>query len=87
MLFTVCAYNNNEDLFQDIKIYAIQCNGHSGYEYFYQHIAARTFGYYMPLSNMNEVKDLLMKICYREAGLEDVSSEQVILSQLFLCTL
>lgn len=58
----------------DIKIYSVQCNGHTAYEYFYQHIAARTFGYYMPLSNFNGVKELLMKICFREAGIEEISS-------------
>lgn len=52
----------------NVKIYAIECYG-SRYE-FYQHIASQTFGYYMQLSDIKEVKKVLMSICYREAGLE-----------------
>ena len=57
---------------QNVKIYAVECNGES-YERFYHHIASQTFGYFMPLSDINNVKQLLMNICFREAGLEGVS--------------
>ncbi|XP_053401083.1 uncharacterized protein LOC123549659 isoform X1 [Mercenaria mercenaria] len=70
----------------DIKIYAVQCSYDSSFEYFYQHIAARTFGYYMRLSNISEVKDLLMKICFREAGLEDMPSSSVTTPHVFIST-
>jgi hypothetical protein len=49
-------------------------------EYFYQHIAAKTFGYYLPLSNFDEVKKVLMNICFREAGLESVGIISMIFS-------
>lgn len=53
-----------------IKIYAVHCKSSFWSEYFYQHIAAKTFGYYLPLSDFDEVKKVLMNICFREAGLE-----------------
>ena len=68
---------------QDIKVYAVQCNYRSYCEDFYQYIAARSFGYYMRLSNINEVKDLLMKICFREAGLDDVCFMSIYLFSYF----
>lgn len=70
----------------NIKVYAVQCNYTSSSEYFYQHIAARTFGYYMRLANINEVKDLLMKICFREAGLEDMPTSTRIVPHVFTPT-
>ena len=58
--------------FQNVKIYAVECGSY--YE-FYQHISSQTFGYYMSLANIKEVKKVLMSICYREAGLESVRIE------------
>ena len=58
--------------FQNVKIYAVECR--SSLE-FYQHISSQTFGYYMSLANIKEVKKVLMSICYREAGLESVRIE------------
>ncbi|KAL4228962.1 hypothetical protein ACF0H5_012002 [Mactra antiquata] len=58
---------------RDIKIYAVECNGNYC-ENFYQYIAARSFGYFMPLSNFNEVKKLMLQICFREAGLDNAVS-------------
>lgn len=55
---------------EGIKIYSVHCNPRSHAEEFYQHIAARTYGYYIQLDNIKEVKDVLMNICFREAGLE-----------------
>ena len=59
---------------QNIRIYAVACGGSPE---FYQYIASQTFGYYMPLSNIKEVKKVLMDICYREAGLESVRLQKM----------
>ncbi|KAK3606152.1 hypothetical protein CHS0354_010785 [Potamilus streckersoni] len=60
----------------NVKIYAIQC-GNSGYgdtTSFFRYIASRSFGYYMPLSNISQVSQLLLDICFREAGLAHLHS-------------
>ncbi|KAL3869276.1 hypothetical protein ACJMK2_041979 [Sinanodonta woodiana] len=60
-----------------VKIYAIQC-GDSGYRdettSFFRYIASRSFGYYMSLSNFSQVSQLLLEICFREAGLVHANS-------------
>ena len=64
----------NYGIFQNVKIYAVECG--SSLE-FYQHISSQTFGYYMSLADIKEVKKVLMSICYREAGLESVRTFRV----------
>lgn len=60
----------------NIKIYSVECHG--SYIEFYQHIASQTFGFYMPLSDIKEVKTLLKSICFREAGLEGTGTSTVV---------
>ena len=55
-----------------MKIYAVQCCGRSYADSFYHKIASTTFGHHVVLNDFKKVEEVLMGICYREAGLGQV---------------
>ncbi|XP_053402642.1 uncharacterized protein LOC123550672 [Mercenaria mercenaria] len=49
---------------------------------FYQNIASATFGHHVALTDFNKVEEVLMSICYREAGLGlECSKEEPVLKR------
>ncbi|KAL3869273.1 hypothetical protein ACJMK2_041976 [Sinanodonta woodiana] len=61
-----------------VKIYAVECYGHS--TEFYHRISSQTFGGYFQLRDIKEIKGLIMKICFREAGLAHLNAGSVLSS-------
>lgn len=53
----------------NVKINAVQCKAPSYADSFFQKIASTTFGHHVQLENMKDIENVLMSICYREAGL------------------
>ncbi|XP_060554258.1 uncharacterized protein LOC132715285 isoform X2 [Ruditapes philippinarum] len=53
-----------------VKINAVQCQNRAFADSFYQKIASSTFGHYVSLNDMNKIEEVIMSICFREAGLE-----------------
>lgn len=53
----------------NVKINAVQCENRSYADSFYQKIASTTFGHHVSLSDIKKIEEVLMSICYREAGL------------------
>ncbi|KAK3606146.1 hypothetical protein CHS0354_010777 [Potamilus streckersoni] len=58
-----------------VKIYAVECHGLS--TEFYHRISSQTFGYFFQLCDIKGIKELMMKICFREAGLSHLSTGAV----------
>ncbi|XP_053392386.1 uncharacterized protein LOC128555051 [Mercenaria mercenaria] len=53
----------------NVKINAVQCGYPSYADTFYQKIASATFGHHVSLNDIKKIEEVLMSICYREAGL------------------
>ncbi|XP_053401087.1 uncharacterized protein LOC123549658 [Mercenaria mercenaria] len=53
----------------NVKINAVQCQNRTYADSFYQKIASTTFGHYVSLNDIRRIEEVLISICYREAGL------------------
>ncbi len=56
-----------------VHAYAIQCLGYSGANHFYSQIAKQTQGCHLTLDQFSSAVDLVMAICYQQAGAEHLS--------------
>ncbi|XP_060554246.1 uncharacterized protein LOC132715275 isoform X2 [Ruditapes philippinarum] len=66
----------------NVKINAVQCANRSYADSFYQNIASTTFGHHVSLSDIKKIEQVLMSICYREAGLGIKTSPKLLTSPI-----
>ena len=53
---------------QGVRIYAGQCHNNESATHFYKHLADKTFGKHLNLSELPSIVNMLLAICYRETG-------------------
>ena len=53
-------------VFQNVKIYSVQCLNRRGSDHFYGELARITDGKHLHLDQFQNVVDMLMAICYGE---------------------
>ncbi len=57
-----------------VHAYGVQCLGYSGAAYFYREIAKQTQGCHLTLDQFSSAVDLVMAICYQQAGPAELES-------------
>ena len=67
-------------MFQNVRIYGVQCLDHAEAGTFWRDVAALTGGKRLKLDNLRSLVDLIMAICYREGGhgFLDVSHQRTV---------